>query len=151
MTVMGVMRTRRCRVDRVMRAIHVRLFEWAMALILVGVSFHLAIWPQAVAASSLSYILDYVPEQWLGLVFCVVGLARIAALIVNGHSPDIGPKVRGIGSICGAVIWAQMAAALYIHGIVGNLPPSPGISVYAVLTLAELVATFKAAADVRVR
>jgi hypothetical protein len=138
-----------CRVDKIVKVVYHRLFEWTMAFVMVFIGLHLILFPTSIAASSFDRLLHFIPEHFFAVVFLAAGLGRITALVVNGISPTLGPKVRGLGSSLGAVIWCQIAYSLYIHSVAGDIPPSPGIPVYAMLVIAEVAATYKAAADVR--
>jgi len=116
-------RTVRCRFDKIARMVFHRLFEWAMAMALFGLGVHLTLFPNAIAASSFDHIIRTIPEHWLAGFFLVIGMARVSALIVNGASPNIGPKVRGVASSASAMVWAQLAYSLYVHSIAGDIPP----------------------------
>jgi len=76
------------------------------------------------------------------------GAFRCAALIANGSSMVIGPRVRAIGALCGAVIWVQFGMAL-IKLSVDQHFTSPGIPFWFMFTLAELRVVYRAVLDVR--
>lgn len=125
-----------------------RLFEWYAAVALTLLGLHTLVWPHAVGASAFRLMLDFVPPQNLAAFFLMVGLLRGAALIANGQWPFIGPHLRALGALCGAVIWLQMTVALFLLIELQRTPPSPGIPVYFAMFVAELAATYRAAADV---
>lgn len=128
-----------------------RLFEWVMALVLFDIGVHMLIWPGAMSASAFRLIFDTIgPYNLIGL-YLTVGLTRLIALYVNGMAPNIGPHLRAIGSLCGAMIWLQMDIALIGLPSVQGTPPSPGIQFYSVLVAAELYSTYRAAADAKSR
>lgn len=100
-------------------------------------------------SSSLKFLLLYVDQLAVGLVYFFVAVARAAALVVNGRSLVYGPQFRAWGAIFGALIWAQMEVSLlklYFCGVTNN---SPGISLYFAMTLGELVTVYRASTDVR--
>lgn len=127
------------------------LFEWTMATALFLLGVHLLVWPEAMGASSFWLILSTFGRSWLTAVYLIVGGLRMMALFANGASKRLGPHVRAIGAFCGAAIWLQMDIALI--GLIGaqGTPPSPGIPVYSALVVAELFATYRAAADANAR
>lgn len=129
-----------------------RMFEWAMAFILVGLGVHLAIWPQAIVSSAFRYLYFIVGADSLGMFYLVVGLARIAALITNGHSRIYGPIVRMVGAAWGAAIWLQMDVSLIkLITEQEQSVPSPGIPVYFILAVFEILSVYRAAADAQYR
>lgn len=128
-----------------------RLFEWTMAFALLGLGVHLAVWPHAMGASAFRFILEVVGSQNLTIFYLMVGIFRIVALVANGRWQTWGPRVRALAALCGAGVWLQMDIALLkLVPEVGS-PPSPGIPVYSALFLAELVSTYRAAVDGRIR
>ena len=68
----------------------------------------------------------------------------LAALIANGHWKVWGPILRAAGALAGAFIWSQMCIALIQLIPHAGSPPSPGIPVYLVLTIVELVSIYRA-------
>lgn len=128
-----------------------RLFEWGMAFAMLLLALEIFIWPLTLGASAFRYLAFVVDTENVGLLFFVVAIARGAALIINGRSSVYGPRVRAVGALAGAVIWAQMNVALFILMVETNKPPSPGIPVYFALTVCELISSYRAATDVRSR
>lgn len=89
-----------------------------------------------------------VSEIGWAITFGVVGGARYIALYINGRYPKT-PIVRMVGSLFGAVSWAQISwlftEATYLHdGIM-----STGTGIYALLAVAEIISIFRAAFDAR--
>lgn len=126
-----------------------RLFEWAMTVALIWLGVHLLMWPRAVEASAFRAILEVVSIEVLTAIYLFIGTFRIVALYANGRSLVWGPAVRAVGALFGAGVWLQMDYALLrLHMDFGS-PPSPGLPLYSVLVGAELLSTYRAAADVR--
>jgi hypothetical protein len=96
-------------------------------------------------------LVEVINSEHLGLLFFLVAIARGVALIINGRSDVYGPRVRAIGAMVGAVIWAQMLVALFGFLAETRSPPSPGIPIYFALTVCELISCYRAATDVRIR
>lgn len=128
-----------------------RLFEWGMAFAMLCLALQIFIWPLTLGASAFRYLAFIVNTENVGLLFLVVAIARGVALIINGRSSVYGPRVRAMGALAGAVIWAQMDVALFILMFETNNPPSPGIPVYFALTVCELISSYRAATDVRIQ
>jgi hypothetical protein len=128
-----------------------RLFEWGMAFAMLCLSVEIFVWPLTLGASAFRYLAIVVNTENVGLLFFAVSLSRGIALIVNGRSDVYGPRVRALGALAGAVIWAQMLVALFVLMEEMKSPPSPGIPVYFALTMCELISCYRAATDVRIR
>lgn len=123
-----------------------RLFELAMAVAMIALGLHLLIWPAALGASAFRFMVETLPPQFVSSVFFAFGMLRIAALIANGRWPVHGPKLRALGCLAGGCMWAQMDIALIALIPKVGSPPSPGIPVYAVLTIFELISFYRALA-----
>lgn len=129
-----------------------RLFEWAMAVSMLLLAVQTFVWPRTLEASAFHYLVLVMPSACVGVFLFLFGLARCGALIANGRSRVYGPRVRAIGCLAGAVMWAQFDLALlaaYSMKISG--PPSPGIPFWFVFTFAELYSAYRAASNVRSR
>jgi hypothetical protein len=126
-----------------------RLFEWAMALAMVGLAGLVFVWPHAIEASAFHWMVIILPGVYVGVFLMIFGVSRCAALIVNGASETHGPRIRIVGCIAAAVMWAQMDLALIIAFLEKPVgPPSPGIPFWFVFTIAELCSALRAANDV---
>jgi hypothetical protein len=121
-----------------------RLFELATTFMMLGLALHIALWPEAIGASAFRHILRVLDEAWLGWGFAIAGTARLSALVANGHWRLYGPLLRAGGALSGALIWLQMSIALYQLGPSLGHPPSPGIPVYFVLSVVELISMYRA-------
>lgn len=126
-----------------------RLFEWIMALIMIGLAALMFVWPNAVQASDFRIILTIVSAENMALFFAVFGLLRAAALIANGSWPVHGPRLRAMGAGSGALMWMQMTVALVLFAPFNEGVPSPGIPVYFALTIGEIVSAYRAMTDER--
>ncbi len=127
-----------------------RLFEWTMATAMVLLAVECFIWPETLNASEFFWLTTLMPTSLIGAFLLVFGVARFAALVANGRSLVYGPRVRALGALAGAVLWAQFDLAL-IAAFTVSRPPSPGIPFWLVFTLAELYSAYRAASDDRSR
>jgi hypothetical protein len=121
-----------------------RISELGASLIMLALAIHLALWPDPIAASEFRLLLEVLPQAWLKWGFLIAGALRLAALVANGKWPYRGPVLRAIGALSGAIIWSQISAALYRLSGVAGTPLSPGISVYLVLSVIELLSMYRA-------
>lgn len=135
---------RRITLQRVVDYFESRLSELGTSTMMLGLALHIAIWPDAIGASAFRKILEVLPQAWLGVGFLIVGAGRLAALVANGSWPYYGPLLRAAGALSGAMIWFQMCIALYQLVPTLGSPPSPGIPVYLVLTIIELLSMYRA-------
>lgn len=119
-----------------------RLFELAAASVLIGMSFHLVVWPSSVESSSLRDLARFIDPSFLSIFFGVFGATRLAALCANGMWPYYGPWIRALGALAGALVFGNMGAALYQGSVFNNVPPSLGLPVYTVLVLFELLSMY---------
>ncbi len=88
-----------------------RLFEWAMAIPMVLLAVEIFVWPLTLEDSAFYWLTAIMPSSYIGTFLLLFGSARCAALVVNGRSHIHGPRVRAIGALAGAVMWAQFDLA----------------------------------------
>ncbi len=124
-----------------------RLFEWVTAGMMIGFAITIALWPDTIQASSFRYILRVISAESMGVFFTVFGVMRFSALIANGSWPIYGPRFRTIGAGAGALMWGQLSASLIY--LSPPHPPSPGIPVYILLTVGELISAYRVMSDAR--
>lgn len=115
-------------------------------MVLVGAG--LFIWPSSLIFGNLHQLLRVISEFTLAVVLLYIGLLRIGCLVSNGALPWIGPIVRSGCATIGAFVLSQMAWALATNGAT---PMPPGVFIFAVLALAELVSAYRASSDARER
>jgi len=127
-----------------------RLFEWAAALMMIGIAATIAYDPRSLALGGFSYMARIgltAPVLWI--LFLTGGLVRVATLYANGWWPVYGPRARAACALGGAIIWAQMLVALVdwslAHGYL-----TIGVSVYFFLALGEILSCYRAASDIAV-
>jgi hypothetical protein len=121
-----------------------RLFEFAMTCIMLGEGVFLYFNPLSLRESSFRYALDTISAETFIILFFFFGIARIIAIMLNGHWMPWGAMLRMGGAFIGAMIWAQWCAALLVLNSKTGLPPSPGVVTYCVLALFEVVSMYRA-------
>lgn len=119
-----------------------RLFEFVMMLGMLGISAQLLLWPSTISESALRYMLVLFSEQLLTIMFLVSGLFRLAALIANGSWRVWGPRLRSYSSVLGWVQWTTVTVALVRLHIETGAAPSIGISIYAALSVGEMISLY---------
>jgi hypothetical protein len=125
-----------------------RLFEWVMSVSMVILAVEIFVWPVTLKASAFQWAVLVMNSELVGVVLFFAGWFRCLALVANGSSMAIGPRVRAVGALCGAVVWFQFGLALVKLSVDQNFP-SPGIPFWFMFTLAELRITYRAVLDVR--
>lgn len=123
-----------------------RHYDWAAGLYILACGLVLLL-PGHTFAYSPAYVslTQYAPETTWGLLWTIVGLARIAALIVNGRAPRGSPILRALTALVGAATWSMVGAGFIVYSISSGIP-SLGCS-WLILGLLDLAATMRAAVD----
>jgi hypothetical protein len=120
-----------------------RLFEWAMAVIMIWLGVKLLLHPSLLAHSTFRLLLVLVSTFGMIALLLFVGLARVVVLAIDGHYLRTWtPQLRALLSVTAAMIWGQMGIALelitHFNGV-----PTMGSPVYFGLMLAELFSTYR--------
>jgi hypothetical protein len=128
-----------------------RLFEWMMSGMMLGIAFTLALPQDTLAQGPLHILVVYgVTDNLLTLFFGLTGLFRCVALYLNGKMPVWGPRIRAIGAMGAALIWAQLAVILLVSTKELGYT-SIGVPVYSFLVLGEFISIYRATFDAGVR
>ncbi|WP_298958800.1 hypothetical protein [uncultured Methylobacterium sp.] len=129
-----------------------RLFEWAMAVMMLLVALTLAVPGDTLERASLRPVAALgFSEEGMALFFGVVGTLRMAALVLNGHinnglARPNGANVRAACSGFGAVIMGQLTLALVVDALSADAP-SFVIPVFGTLTVFEAISCYVARRD----
>lgn len=134
-------------IHRTLRHFDNRLFELATAAMMIAMALHVAVWPLAARASEFRYMADLMPPVAIVAIYGLGGALRFAALVANGHWPRRGPKLRAIGAVAGAVVWAQMCVSTVRFQSASGNPPTLDMWVYFTLSAVELIAMCRALVD----
>lgn len=128
-----------------------RFVEWTMAMAFLLLGLQTAVWPDSIERSAFALILNVLSPTVIGCISLFAGVARIAALYMNGRLPYYGPMIRAIGAGVGFCVMVSMAFALGLQTINVDRPPSPGVPFYLAWAFAEWLSAVRAASDVRYR
>ena len=126
-----------------------RALEWLCAGIMLSWCVALALVDDAMTRPPLGLFERHGESEafWASL-FGAAGLARVAALYVNGRWPRT-PLIRTVCAGLGFVVWSQLSWLFALGFWVSNTQSATGAGVYGMLALAELYSIYRAAHDVR--
>jgi hypothetical protein len=125
-----------------------RLFEWAMSVPIVLLSGMLFIWPQITSAPAFRLFAWALPSPLIGVSLMICGVACIVALLVNGASMVLGPRVRSWAAGARALLWLQFGISTLQAGIEQGYPYTV-LPFWFTFALAELWVAYRAVLDVR--
>lgn len=125
-----------------------RLHEWAMATGMMMLGVLMLIYPKMSKGSIIQVLLQFVNSTIAALVFLFIGIFTVIALIANGSSLRIGPRIRSIMAISRSVLWAQFTLSMIKVSLEQEFP-SPMVPFWLIFTLAEIYISYRAALDVR--
>lgn len=125
-----------------------RLVEWMMSTPIIILSLMLFVWPQITEAPAFQLFAAVVPSRLIGVVLLIVGVSCIVALLVNGASMSIGPRVRSWAALARSVLWIQFGLSTVEASIAQGYPytVTPFWFTFAV---AEIYVAYRAVLDVR--
>jgi hypothetical protein len=126
----------------------VRLFEWAFSIPLGVIGIAMLIWPQISHGSILHLLLETIGDTTTALGFILTGIIGVVALIANGRSLCIGPRLRSLSAVVRSIIWLTFVLSMVRVSIAQDFP-SPMIFFWSSFTGAEIFISFRAALDVR--
>lgn len=81
-------------------------------------------------------------EDVLGWIMVVLGLLRLAGLVVNGARKDVTPHIRQVSAGIGCVIWVGIT-----YGYASSNVVSTWLAIYPLFAVGELVNIHRAARD----
>lgn len=126
-----------------------RALDWQLATIIIAVGSALGLPGETLAVSKMgATLLARANETQWSAFLIFIGLARIAALIINGRWRDGSPVIRSGAAAFGAVIWSQFAVAsldVSLRGGVSNL----ALPVWLSLLGGDLFCMARSAVDAR--
>lgn len=125
-----------------------RLFEWTFSLCSLLLGTAMLVWPRVAHGSIMKVLVDLVGWPIVAIVFLLVGLASMSALVANGSSWSLGPRVRSICAIFRAVLWAQFSLSMFYVSVLQGFP-SPMLFFFPVFTASEFYIVYRAVLDVR--
>lgn len=129
---------------------HGRVAEWMTAMAMLGFALVLAM-PGDTFQSSPGWDVfahSGLGEPFVALVLGVIAVCRIGALYINGRWKRT-PGLRMFGAAAGAAVFGWLSMSFlwpYVVGTTSTL--STAFTTYAVLMVADVIAAYRAGADV---
>lgn len=106
------------------------------------------IYPKMAHGSILQVLLRLVSETQAAFIFFVVGYLGVGALIANGASLKVGPRIRSLVAVARSILWAQFTLSMADVSISQGFP-SPMVFFFSLFTTAEIFISYRAVLDVR--
>jgi hypothetical protein len=125
-----------------------RLFEWAFSVPMIMLGVSILIWPMVAQGSILRVLVLSIGDIATALAFVIIGITGIVALIANGSSLRIGPRLRAFSAIIRSILWLTFVLSMARVSINQGFP-SPMVFFWSSFTGAEVYISYRAALDVR--
>jgi hypothetical protein len=125
-----------------------RLFEWTFSTCCLIFGIGLLLMPTMAKGSIIRLLVGLVGWPAVGVIFFVVGVLSISALIANGNSLSVGPRVRSVCAICRSVLWGEFALSMVQISLIEQ-HLSPMVIFFSVFTASEFYVAYRAVLDVR--
>ena len=125
--------------------IPLRIAEWLGGLAMILIGLYLVIWPTAFERAGLSGFAAIAPVGvWVGASL-ILGAARVGALVLNGHKPEVSAPIRCLVAMMGVGLFSSIAAGYALatneHG------PPMAMLLALVLMIGDLFNTIRSAMD----
>jgi hypothetical protein len=130
---------------RMRERIPLRIAEWLGGLAMILIGLYLVIWPTAFERAGLAGFAAIAPVGvWVGASL-VLGAARIGALVLNGHKPEISAPIRCFVAMMGVALFSSIAAG---YGMATNQHGPPMAMIFALVLMAgDIFNTIRSAMD----
>jgi hypothetical protein len=124
-----------------------RALDWVCAAMILAWGITLAAPGNAMAQSPVYRIfLEKFPEPVWAFILCAIGVARLLALIINGHAPRGSPVLRGGAAFLGVIVWGHFLGG-FLDVSIRNGTLSGGVGLNIVMLGAEIFSIGRATAD----
>ena len=130
---------------RIRERIPLRIAEWLGGIAMIMIGLYLVIWPTAFERYGLSGFAAIAPVGvWVGASL-VLGAARVGALVLNGHKPEVSAPIRCIVAVAGVALFSSIAAG---YAMASNEHGPPMAMIFAIVLMAgDLFNTIRSAMD----
>jgi hypothetical protein len=125
-----------------------RLFEWAFSVPMIFLGVSILISPAIANGSILHVLVGSIGALLAALVFVAVGITGIVALIANGRSMRVGPRLRSLSAVIRSILWLTFTLSMVRVSIEQGFR-SPMVFFWSSFIVTELYISFRAALDVR--
>ena len=125
--------------------IPLRIAEWLGGLAMILIGLYLVIWPTAFDRAGLSGFAAIAPlGVWVGASL-ILGAARVGALVLNGHKPEVSAPIRCFVAGMGVGLFSSIAAG---YAMATNEHGPPMAMIFAIVLMAgDLFNTIRSAMD----
>jgi hypothetical protein len=127
-----------------------RVVEWQCTIILLSLGLTAAVWPESITSeqSAFKYLQGIgVTPAFFSWTCMMIGFIRTGALYFNGRGLPLSARIRAVGAIFGAVVFAHLGWSLaFIYKDRNSL--SLSVCVFVILAGVEVYSTLRAGADV---
>lgn len=126
-----------------------RVSEWIMGGLLLFYTAAISVDESAFDGPSFSVLLSLADRETWALICMVVGLVRMAALVINGsfHNFRHAPHLRAFASAGAGIFWGQIVLGLVV-AVIWQDGRLHVVAVYMTFMTFELWNFFRASADV---
>lgn len=130
---------------RIRERIPLRIAEWLGGVAMILIGLYLVIWPTAFERVGLSGFSAIAPVGvWVGASL-VLGAARVGALFLNGHKPEVSAPIRCFVACMGVALFSSIAAG---YAMATNEHGPPMAMIFAIVLMAgDLFNTIRSAMD----
>jgi hypothetical protein len=125
-----------------------RLYEWVIGVSMASLGFSMLLFPRMLEGSIMTILAAMFNSYMVGTIFFALGLLRMAALIANGKSMEVGPRIRSVVATACSALWTMFTLSMIKVSIDQHFP-SPMIYFFGPFTLAEVYISYRAVLDVR--
>ena len=120
-----------------------RMTEWLVAVQTVVWGSVLLLPVETFTGPAWAFFRSLMTEDQLGYGMLLVGLVRLAALIINGSLRKVTPIFRVASAALGFMVWTGISYSFAQSGVI-----STWIAIYPIIACVELINIYRAAHDV---
>jgi len=120
-----------------------RQTEWLMAAITLGWGAVLLLPVESMSTSAWDIMKSLLPEFMWGLIFFILGMARLIGLVINGSRREITPWIRVVSAGIGFLLWIGISTGFALSGVI-----STWLATYPLYAVAEIANIIRAGNDV---
>jgi hypothetical protein len=130
---------------RMRERIPLRIAEWLGGLAMIMIGLYLVIWPTAFERAGLAGFAAIAPVGvWVGASM-ILGAARVGALVLNGHKPEVSAPIRCFVAMMGVALFSSIAAG---YAMATNQHGPPMAMIFALVLMAgDIFNTIRSAMD----
>ena len=125
-----------------------RLLEWTNSLAFSALGISVFVWPKTATNPAFHLFASVMPSELIGAVLLACGFACIAALIANGDSKAIGPRVRSYTALLRSILLFQFGLSTLQSSLAQGFPYTV-VPFWFLMALAEIWVAYRAVLDVR--